>query len=72
MNIYLQGDQSKPGLEAEKVSIKRAVRQQEIGQVLDTAKSARDEAQQLGLKFEAYLLDLAVHALSDRVQSEII
>ncbi len=41
-----------------------------IRAVVAIAKSARDDATQLDLKFEAYLLDMAVIALSEQLQKD--
>lgn len=42
----------------------------EIGAILAMTKTAKDDARELGLSFEAYLLDMAVIALSERLQQE--
>ncbi|MEM1201357.1 MAG: hypothetical protein AAGI06_18800 [Pseudomonadota bacterium] len=43
-------------------------RGEQIEDLLLRAQTAKADADQLGLKFEAYLLDMAVMALSERVQ----
>ena len=40
-------------------------RDAEIKAITAMARTARDDALNHGLKFEAYLLDMAVHALSE-------
>ncbi len=42
----------------------------DIGQLINTTRTLRDEARALGLKHEAYLLHLALLALADRAKSE--
>ncbi len=45
-------------------------RSAEIRAILAMSRTARDDAAKLGLKFEAYLLDMAVVALSEQLQRQ--
>jgi len=44
------------------------VRKSEIGAILAMTRTARQDALDLDLKFEAYLLDMACIALSEQMQ----
>ena len=48
---------------------KSSKRKEQIEDILLRVRLAKSDAQELDLKFEAYLLDMATMALSERLQS---
>ena len=47
-------------------------RQADIRGIIEIVKAARNDAIELDLKFEAYLLDMAAIALSEQLQIQIL